>query len=108
MIDLDWVTIGERIRKQRTFLGYSRDYIADQIDVSTNFCRDIEIGAKGMSVSTLVRLADVLKISTDYIVFGKTVSADKYSPLIVMIDSIPEDKQSYAVELMKVFIQSLD
>jgi len=58
--ELDFKAIGNRIRQQREFLGYTRDYLAEQLSVSTNFCRDMEIGAKGMSVQTLTKLSNIL------------------------------------------------
>ena len=60
MDELDFKAIGNRIRQQREFLGYTRDYLAEQLSVSTNFCRDMEIGAKGMSVQTLTKLSNIL------------------------------------------------
>jgi len=58
--ELDFKAIGSRIRLQREFLGYTRDYLSEQLSLSTNFCRNIEIGAKGMSIQTLTRLSNIL------------------------------------------------
>lgn len=45
---MDWASIGNRIRKQREYLGYTRETLAEKIDVTTKFCSDIELGIKGM------------------------------------------------------------
>ena len=50
---MDWTVVGSRIRKQREYLGYTREQLAEQLDVSTKFCSDIELGVKGMSIPTL-------------------------------------------------------
>ena len=47
---MDWVSIGGRIRRQREFLGYTREQFAELLDVTPKFCSDIELGVKGMSV----------------------------------------------------------
>ena len=65
--ELNFVSIGRRIRTRREALEYTREYLAEQLSVSVNFCRDIEIGNKGMSIKTLSKLSNVLKLSTDYI-----------------------------------------
>ena len=107
MDDLNFTEIGSRIRKQREFLGYTREYLAEQLSVSTNFCRDIEIGAKGMSVQTLSKISNILKLSTDYILLGKTIS-DINEPLIMMLDSCRADKRKYAEDILKSFLLAIE
>ena len=59
--------IGQRIRKQRELLGFTREELAEKLDVSTKFCYDIETGAKGMSVATLCNLSKELMLYCDTI-----------------------------------------
>jgi transcriptional regulator with XRE-family HTH domain len=105
--ELDYVAIGNRIRAQREFLGYTRDYLAEQLSVSTNFCRDIEIGAKGMSVQTLAKISCMLKISVDYILFGESPSED-IEPLLLMLNSCNPEKRKYVESMVKTFLLALD
>ena len=74
---MDWVAIGGRIRKQREYLGLTREQFAEKLDITPKFCADIELGTKGMSVPTLCRIATTLSLSTDYILFGKQEKNDK-------------------------------
>ena len=105
--ELDFKTIGNRIRQQREFLGYTRDYLAEQLDVSTNFCRDIEIGAKGMSIQTLVKISSILKISLDYIMLGETLNGD-IEPLVLMLNSCKPEKRKYAEDILKTFLLAVE
>lgn len=104
---MDWVSIGNRIRKQREHLGYTREVLAEKIDVTTKFCADIELGVKGMSVPTLCRLSNILNLSVDYILFGNK-SEDYVSPVVSMLRCCPEEKLCYLEEIVKAFILSLD
>ena len=63
--------IGKRIRQLRETAGYSREQLAEQIEISSRFLADIELGTKGMSFQTLIRLSIVLHTSTDYLLLGK-------------------------------------
>lgn len=100
---MDWVKIGSRIRKQREYLGYTREDLAEKLDITPKFCYDIELGVKGMSVPTLCRIAAVLNLSTDYILFG--VNTEEFnSPAVTMLRRCPPDKLPYAEEIMKSFI----
>ena len=107
MKELDFVAIGERIRKQREFLGYTREYLAEQLSVSINFCRDIEIGAKGMSIKTLANLSAILKLSIDYIIFGETYNKTT-EPLLLMLDSCKPDKRKHAEDILKSFLLAIE
>ena len=105
--ELDFKAIGDRIRKQREFLGYTRDYLADQLSVSTNFCRDIEIGAKGMSIQTLAKISSILKLSIDYIMSGETPDNDA-EPLLLMLNSCKPEKRKYAEDILKSFLLAVE
>jgi len=105
--DLDFKAIGNRIRLQREFLGYTRDYLSEQLSVSTNFVRDFEIGAKGMSIQTLAKLSNILKLSLDYIVFGETLDKD-VEPLVLMLNACHPDKRKYAEDILKSFLLAVE
>lgn len=105
--ELDYKAIGLRIRHQREFVGYTRDNLAELLNVSTNFCRDIEIGAKGMSIQTLAKLSELLKLSVDYILFGRTPNGES-GALISMLNSCKPEKRKYAEDLLKVFLLALE
>ena len=61
---MDWTDIGSRIRRQREYLGYTREQFAELLDVTPKFCSDIELGVKGMSVRLLILCGFLLTISS--------------------------------------------
>ena len=68
--DMDLKAVGRRIRFQREQLHLTREKLAEKLEVSPKFCADIEYGVKGMSMTTLNKLSEVLNLSTDYILKG--------------------------------------
>lgn len=100
---MDWVTIGARIRRQREYLGYTRDEFAELLDVTPKCCSDIELGAKGMSVPTLCRISRILRLKTDYILFGKQETAFS-EPLTLLLESCTDSERVYAEQLLKTFL----
>ena len=97
---MDWVSIGGRIRRQREFLGYTREQFAELLDVTPKFCSDIELGVKGMSVQTLCR-------STDFILFGRE-NTESSSPITQLLRSCSSSEQAYAEQLLKTFIMAMN
>ena len=104
---MDWAAIGKRIRRQREFIGYTREQFAEYLDVTPKFCSDIELGVKGMSVPTLCRIAETLKLSTDYILFGTDSSAEP-PPLYHMLQQCPEEKRPYMEAMIKNFLLAVE
>lgn len=103
---MDWVAIGARIRKQREQFGYTREAFAEKLDITPKFCADIELGNKGMSVQTLCNIAAVLKLSTDYILYG-TTQQDCSLPGMMLQRCTPME-QKYAEEILRTFIMAME
>ena len=103
MIDKE---IGLRIRKQRELLGYTREQLAEKLDISPKFCSDIEIGAKGMSIETLQKISKELLVTTDYIIFGKHPVDDK-GDIINLISMCPDEKLPYLENIIRNFIKAV-
>lgn len=62
--------VGGRLRMLRKHYGYSREKIAKSIGRSPKYYADIERGTCGMSLETLIALADFYHVSLDYLVEG--------------------------------------
>lgn len=64
--------IGERIGNQRRKLGLTQQDIYDKMEISQNHYSRIENGHVGISIEKLIQLSNILNISIDYILTGKT------------------------------------
>lgn len=103
---MEWREIGSRIRRQREYLGYTREQFAELIDVTPKFCSDIELGVKGMSVPTLCKIAQTLRLSTDYILWGKC-GGNQEESVLLMLDSCTDAERDYAEQLLKTFLLAM-
>ena len=63
--------VGNRIRALREQKKYSREVLAEKIQISTKFLYEIEKKEKGFSAEVLQRISMTLDVSSDYILFGK-------------------------------------
>ena len=71
------------------------------------FCADIETGAKGMSVPTLCRIAQTLRLSTDYILYGIT-ERENPDAVTLMLENCSENERAYAEQLLKTFVAAMN
>ena len=70
--------IGRRIRKQRIKKGLTIQKLAELLGLSNNFMGQVERGISTPSLETLIKIADKLELSLDYIV-GTGKSNNKFS-----------------------------
>lgn len=102
---MDKILIGQRIRKQREKLGYTREQMCGIIDKSVNFYADIENGNKGMSFDTLGKISKTLMISTDYILFGNN-SLEIDNEAIDLIKICKKENLEDLKTIMRTFIKA--
>lgn len=103
---MDWLAIGSRIRKQREQFGFTREAFAEKLEITPKFCADIELGNRGMSIQTLCKIADALKLSTDYILFG-TLQQDSTLATVDFKRCTPTE-QKYAEDILRTFITAME
>jgi len=64
---MDYVGLGTRIRKQRKTMQMTQDKLAELAGISLSFLGHIERGTRTASLDTIVRLANVMRVSTDFL-----------------------------------------
>lgn len=107
MNDFHSVEVGDRIKKQRQLLGYSREKLAEMVDITPRFCYDLELGLKKMSVPTLTRLSSALNVSVDYLLTGSDEIAGEYTPIIGLIKTCPIEKLDNLEQIVFHYIQAV-
>lgn len=99
--------IGDRIKSQRLLMGYTREELAEKIDITPRFCYDLELGLKKMSISTLCKLAVSLNVSTDFILFGPQSEDERYTNVISALTSCPSAKLEHLEQIISHYIQAI-
>lgn len=90
--------IGERVRLTRVSRGFSRDELAEILNISTLFLGYIECGQRGMSLTTLQNLCRILNVSADYLLLGKEKEGTVDDDIITAIKELPEDYKPLALD----------
>ena len=62
---------GDRIREIRDKRGISQDRLAKEADLSKGFLSDVENSKANISSQNLLRIADFLEVSIDYLMRGE-------------------------------------
>mgnify|MGYP003291381408 CR=1 FL=1 len=71
--------IGKRIQMRRKQMGLTQEQLADKMNVSIQMVSNLERGNKSIRIENLIKLSEILNISTDYILTGKETTEDMQS-----------------------------
>lgn len=66
--------VGDRIRLQRQKLGYTQERLATATEISKGFISEVETGTRNPSAEYLMRIADALGLSLDYLMKGSAAA----------------------------------
>lgn len=100
MMQLDYADIGRRIRIARNESGLTQGELAKRMAVSASFVGHLERGTRQASLETLVRLANELDLSVDYLLAASLKNSTPCSK------QIPYTEQQLA--LMQEMLAHLD
>lgn len=72
-MDIDYASMGLRIRHIRVQKSLTQDELSEQSGTSRSFINRVENGKKGLSLETLIAIANALNVSTDDILVDSLV-----------------------------------
>lgn len=82
--------IGDRIGQRRKELGLTQERVADLMGVSIQMISNLERGNKAIKIDNLIKISDILGISTDYILTGKHTFND-HNIMLLKLAKLSED-----------------
>lgn len=96
-------TTGERIREIREKRNMTQDQVASQAKISKSFLSEIENSKRNVSSQALLRIANILGASVDYLLTGESKESTSKGPTV-----IPPELSRAAEELQLTFNQTVD
>ena len=63
--------MGNRIQELRKERNMTREELAENAEISTKFLYEVEMGKKGISAETLLKISTALSASCDYLLTGE-------------------------------------
>lgn len=102
------IRVGERIRELREIQNYTREVLAEKVEISAKFLYEIETGKKGFSADTLSRISRALSVSCDYIIFGEQAEKCGNEKIMSVLQSL-DSGQAYRMQsLLKILYDMCD
>ena len=102
MTSTDLKAIGKRILEKRKQLNLTQEQLAEQMDVSIQMVSNLERGNKAIKIDNLIKISQILGVSTDYILTGKQSDIDA-EEIYLKISKLSERDASAVVMLVNHF-----
>lgn len=102
------VEAGERIRELREMQNYTREGLAEKVDISAKFLYDIETGKKGFSADTLCRISHALSVSCDYIMFGEEKIHQSAQKIACVLEGLKPLQLRELQDILKILCEMCD
>ena len=96
-------TVGQRLNYIRTQKGYTLDSLAERSGVSKSFLWEVENNRSGISGERLLRVANALEASLEFLLRGQPTPENYRAPAI----EIPVELSELAEELSLTYKQTL-
>jgi transcriptional regulator with XRE-family HTH domain len=98
-------SVGDRIREIREELGLTLDKLADKTGISKGFLSDVETGKRDISSEYLLKIADAVGASLDYLLRGENSTSSSTRQKAV---EIPSELSEAAQQLKLSYAQTLE
>lgn len=108
MTDLDFKAIGMKIKERRQLQGITQEMVANQLDVNPSHISNIECGRANPSLTSLVKIANILKCSVDYFISGEYTYISDSSQSISLDDAILAKIKYFDIEKKNKILKILD
>lgn len=84
------VLVGANIKRERERAGYTQDRFSELLGIGSKSLSSIERGVVGVSLATLLKICDILRISPNVLLYEQTYEND--------VDSIASQLKKLSAE----------
>lgn len=100
---MDYKRLGDRIREERLKLNLTQAKLAEAVDISDTYMGAIERGERSLTLDTLVRLANRLGVTVDYLLSDSVANNDAniMEQFKQIMDNQPLERKQMAINVLR-------
>ena len=98
--EINLLEIGKRITERRKKLGMTQEMLAEKGDLTPQFVSYAESGKRAMRPENVIKLANALEVSADYLLTGDIVEKD----MLILADKL----RSLSPEMLRIVENIID
>ena len=99
---VDCGEMGLRIKEMRGIHNFTREYLAQEAEISSKFLYEVEKGQKGLSSESLLKIANTLSCSCDYLLTGTRLDYGKCEKIVQMLEGADEEEIEKLAQIIAI------
>ncbi len=107
---MDYIYLGKRIREERLKAHLTQEQLAEYSDISLSYMGQIERGERKVTLETLLRICNCLKVSVDFLLKDsyKADEDNTVNQFKQLISNKSFDEKQMAIDVLKTIFNHID
>lgn len=106
--NIDYAALGKRIKNKRVENKLTQEQLGELCELSAAHIGHIERGTRILSVEVLFRIAQVLNVSVDYLLFDSVENDNILSSIAPILKDTDKNKVNHFLNTVRVLAENID
>ena len=106
--NIDYAALGKRIKEKRISKKLTQEQLGEMCELSAAHIGHIERGTRILSVEVLFRIAQVLNVSVDYLLFDSVENDNILSSIAPILKDSDKNKVNNFLKAVRVLAENID
>lgn len=93
--------IGLRLKEMRKENRMTQEQLADKLNISIKHYSEVERGVTGLSVENIIKVSNILHVSTDYILKGEVKQEEFPNEIILFYKSCSLEQKKGVMQIFR-------
>ena len=106
--NIDYAALGKRIKNKRDENKLTQEQLGEMCELSAAHIGHIERGTRILSVDVLFRIAQVLNVSVDYLLFDSVENNNILNSITPILKDSDKNKVNNFLKTVRVLAENID
>lgn len=106
--NIDYIALGKRIKNKRVENKLTQEQLGEMCELSAAHIGHIERGTRILSVEVLFRIAQVLNVSVDYLLFDSVENDNILNSITPILKDSDKNKVNNFLKTVRVLAENID
>ena len=106
--NIDYAALGKRIKEKRISEKLTQEQLGEMCELSAAHIGHIERGTRILSVEVLFKIAQVLNVSVDYLLFDSVENDNILNSITPILKDTDKNKVNHFLNTVRVLAENID
>lgn len=106
--NIDYAALGKRIKEKRISKKLTQEQLGEMCELSAAHIGHIERGTRILSVDVLFKIAQVLNVSVDYLLFDSVENDNIFNSIAPLLKDTDKNKINHFLNIVRVLAENIN